>query len=90
MMETTMETLKLTTSIGDLTPREREVAHLVADGKRNEEVAQVLGVSTQTVKSHLKAIFDKLRLRNRVEVTRVVLGFPVVQTPVVQRVGGEP
>jgi DNA-binding NarL/FixJ family response regulator len=42
------------------------------------------------VKSHLKAIFDKLRLRNRVEVTRVVLGFPVVQTPVVQRVGGEP
>jgi DNA-binding CsgD family transcriptional regulator len=53
-----------------LTPREREVALLVADGLRSREVAERLGIAAQTVKSHLKTIFDKLGVRNRVELTR--------------------
>jgi DNA-binding CsgD family transcriptional regulator len=53
-----------------LTPREREVALLVADGLRSREVAEKLGIAAQTVKSHLKTIFDKLGVRNRVELAR--------------------
>jgi DNA-binding CsgD family transcriptional regulator len=53
-----------------LTQREREVALLVADGLRSREVAERLGIASQTVKSHLKTIFDKLCVRNRVELAR--------------------
>jgi len=52
------------------TQREREVALLVADGLRSREVAERLGIASQTVKSHLKTIFDKLGVRNRVELAR--------------------
>jgi DNA-binding CsgD family transcriptional regulator len=53
-----------------LTQREREVALLVAEGLRSREVAERLGIASQTVKSHLKTIFDKLGVRNRVELAR--------------------
>ncbi len=53
-----------------LTTREREVALLVADGLRSREVAERLAIAPQTVKSHLKTIFDKLGVRNRVELAR--------------------
>jgi DNA-binding CsgD family transcriptional regulator len=53
-----------------LTQREREVAFLVADGLRSREVAERLAIAPQTVKSHLKTIFDKLGVRNRVELAR--------------------
>src|SRR6266568_4844972 len=52
------------------TQLEREVALLVADGLRSREVAERLGIASQTVKSHLKTIFDKLGVRNRVELAR--------------------
>ncbi len=57
-------------SADGLTQREREVAMLVADGLRSREVAERLGIASQTVKSHLKTIFDKLGVRNRVELAR--------------------
>jgi DNA-binding CsgD family transcriptional regulator len=50
-----------------LTPREAEIAKLVADGKTNAEIAETLGVSVFTIGNHMVNIFDKLRLRNRVE-----------------------
>lgn len=53
-----------------LTHREREVAILVAEGLRSREVAERLAIAPQTVKSHLKTIFDKLGVRNRVELSR--------------------
>jgi DNA-binding CsgD family transcriptional regulator len=53
-----------------LTHREREVALLVADGLRSREVAERLDIAPQTVKSHLKTIFDKLGVRNRVELAK--------------------
>src|SRR5215208_6056598 len=56
--------------VDGLTQREREVALLVADGLRSREVAERLGIASQTVKSHLKTIFDKLGVRNRVELAR--------------------
>lgn len=50
-----------------LTPREREIAHHVALGLRNAEVAERLSVSEGTVKTHVNNIFQKLKLRDRVE-----------------------
>jgi DNA-binding CsgD family transcriptional regulator len=48
-----------------LTPREREIRALVAQGSRNQEIAQHLGISPQTVKNHLANIFAKLGVNRR-------------------------
>jgi DNA-binding CsgD family transcriptional regulator len=64
------ETVVPAAPVDGLTQREREVALLVADGLRSREVAERLGIASQTVKSHLKTIFDKLGVRNRVELAR--------------------
>jgi DNA-binding NarL/FixJ family response regulator len=50
-----------------LTPREREVALLVARGLKNREVALELGLSDGTVKVHLLNIFRKLGAKSRYE-----------------------
>jgi DNA-binding NarL/FixJ family response regulator len=50
-----------------LSESEREVAYLVAAGKRNREIAGDLFVSVKTVESTLRSIFRKLGIRSRVE-----------------------
>ena len=52
-----------------LTRREREIVRHVALGLRNAEVAERLGVTEGTVKTHLNNVFQKLALRDRVELT---------------------
>jgi DNA-binding CsgD family transcriptional regulator len=58
----------------DLTPREREVLTLAADGRSNDEIARLLVVSTATVRKHLEHIFDKLGVRTRT--AAAALAFP--------------
>lgn len=48
-----------------LTDREIEVLKLIANGRGNKQVAQELGVSEETVKAHLKVIYDKLNVSDR-------------------------
>jgi len=48
-----------------LTEREREVFDLLAKGKTNKEIAETLVITTNTVKRHLKAIFEKLEVHTR-------------------------
>lgn len=48
-----------------LTPREREIAYLVYEGLRNNEIADRLCISVYTVENHLKSIFAKLRVNSR-------------------------
>lgn len=56
-----------------LTPAERRVAHLVADGLSNTAVAEQLSISRHTVESHLKHIYRKLDITTRVSLARCVL-----------------
>ena len=51
-----------------LTPRETEIADLVAEGLTNPEIARSLGVSTSTVKSGLSNIMIKWNCANRTQV----------------------
>jgi DNA-binding NarL/FixJ family response regulator len=52
-----------------LTSREREIVRHVALGFRNAEVARRLSISEVTVKTHLNNVFQKLKIRDRVELT---------------------
>lgn len=55
---------------GDLTPSERRIAELVAEGKTNKEVAAILVVADRTVESALTHIYRKLNVRSRTELAR--------------------
>jgi DNA-binding NarL/FixJ family response regulator len=56
-----------------LTPMERRISQLVADGKPNKEIAAVTYLSPKTVEAHLSSIYRKLGLRSRTELTARVL-----------------
>jgi len=54
-------------SLDELTPREREILCHLADGQSNKVIARNLGISDGTVKLHVKAILRKLEVHSRVE-----------------------
>ena len=56
-----------------LSERETEVVRLVASGLRNAEVAARLSIRESTVKTHLNNAFQKLELRDRLELTRYAI-----------------
>ena len=58
----------------ELTPAERDVAALVAEGHTNREVAAALYVTERTVEGHLSAIYGKLGLSSRAELARRLSG----------------
>ena len=57
-----------------LTPTERRIAELVAEGKTNKEVAAILVVAERTVESALTQIYRKLDVRSRTELARKLTG----------------
>lgn len=50
-----------------LSARERQILALLADGLPNKQIASRLGISTNTVKTHLELLFDKLGVSSRAE-----------------------
>jgi DNA-binding NarL/FixJ family response regulator len=62
-----------------LTPREREVVKLVAEAYSTDEIAQLLIISPRTVERHRENILSKLRLRDRVELTRYAIRHGLVE-----------
>ena len=57
-----------------LTAREEEVLNLVARGYRSKEIGEALGVSVQTVETHLRNVYEKLHVRSRAEAVARFLG----------------
>lgn len=67
--------LSSSTELADhsLTDREREVFHWLAEGKRNAEIAMILGISPRTVGKHLEHLFEKLGVETRTAAVRSAL-----------------
>ncbi len=57
-----------------LTKREHEVARSVANGASNKEIARQLNITERTVKAHVGAVFQKLNVRDRLQLALVVSG----------------
>jgi DNA-binding NarL/FixJ family response regulator len=57
-----------------MTPREREIIALIATGKSNKAIASELQVATDTVKSHVRNVMDKLALHSRLEIAAYAHG----------------
>lgn len=58
---------------GDLTPRELDIVRGVVKGLSNKEIAANLDITEQTVKNHLRNIFEKLNVANRVELAMLAV-----------------
>jgi DNA-binding NarL/FixJ family response regulator len=55
-----------------LTPKEQQIAILVAQGLTNKEIAQRLGSSPFTIRNQVKVIIRKLELKNRIQVAYLI------------------
>jgi two-component system nitrate/nitrite response regulator NarL len=64
-----------------LTDREVGLLHLVAEGLSNRAIAQELSISENTVKYHMKNIFQKLNAQNRTEAVTIALQAGILSTP---------
>ena len=53
--------------------REYEVAYLAKAGYRNQEIANALGISVETVKSYLQVVYEKLYIKSRKELEKQVM-----------------
>jgi len=51
----------------NLTEREKSVLKHLTNGLNNEEISKKLNISVHTTKAHLEAIYDKLKVHNRVQ-----------------------
>lgn len=74
LIEETKKTHESQSELSALTDREREVLDLLAQGLTNKEIAERLVITTNTVKRHLKAIFEKLNVHTRSAATAKVAG----------------
>ncbi len=61
------------TTYSKLTPREREILAMIGLGHTNQEMAERLSVSINTIQTHRSHIIDKLDLHNRAELMRYAL-----------------
>lgn len=62
-----------------LTPREREVLAFMAEGLSTKEIAQLLGISVNTVSTHRSGMMAKLNIRNAVGLLRYALAHKLIE-----------
>jgi DNA-binding NarL/FixJ family response regulator len=63
----------------DLTSREVEVLHQIAAGNRNRDIAELLRISEETVKVHVKHIMDKLGARDRTQAITIAVRRGIIR-----------
>jgi DNA-binding CsgD family transcriptional regulator len=61
-----------------ITGREREILELLADGRSNKEIAARLGVSPNTVKTHVASLYEKLKVARRTQAIRLARDLRLV------------
>lgn len=62
--------------LADLSRREEDILRLVAEGKSNREVGEILDIQEKTVKHYMTSILQKLQVRNRVEAAMLARAHP--------------
>jgi DNA-binding NarL/FixJ family response regulator len=60
--------------VEQLTPREREILDLLAKGYRYKEIVECLNISLSTVRTHIRAVYEKLHVQSRTEAVVKFLG----------------
>jgi DNA-binding NarL/FixJ family response regulator len=71
----------------ELTPRQREILQLIAEGKSNKEIANLLGISVKTVDFHKARLADHVGVHTTAELTRYAIEHAVVGSAPVRPVG---
>ncbi|HBT33299.1 MAG TPA: helix-turn-helix transcriptional regulator [Pusillimonas sp.] len=66
---------KVTAWADSLTAREKEVAQRAAVGRSNQEIADELGITERTVRAHMTAVFEKLKVNDRLTLALKVHGI---------------
>src|SRR3712207_6075536 len=64
---------RATSGVPQLSPREREIMHLMAEGMTAEAIAAKIAVSVETVRTHVRNVIRKLQARNRVHAIAIAL-----------------
>jgi two-component system response regulator DctR len=59
-------------ALAELTEREREVMHLVTEGRSNKAIADALAISVRTVEVHRARVFDKMNVKSAVELANLL------------------
>jgi len=67
-------------SRGRLTPREREIVQLLAEGKSNKEAATMLGISAKTIETHRANIMPKLNVHSITELVHYAIRNEMIHT----------
>ena len=70
---------KVTSSAQRLTSREREIVQLLAEGKSNKQIAQLLDLSVKTVETHRAAVMRKLELGSLPDLVRFAIRNQIIQ-----------
>jgi len=65
--------------LSSLTHREREIVQLIAEGKINKEVAQLLKIGVKTVEAHRATVMRKVKLRTTAELVRYAVRNHIVE-----------
>ena len=68
----------------ELTARERSIIEFIAKGRSNKEIARELGITPETIKTHLKRIFQKLSAESRTQAVVRAQSLGMLKTIAVQ------
>lgn len=63
-----------------ITDRETEILRWVRDGKSNQEIGEILGISPLTVKNHVQKILKKLKVQNRAQAVGKALAMQIIKS----------
>ena len=68
----------------ELTPRETEILHALAEGQSNKQMAQHFWLSAQTIKYHLSNIYRKLKVDGRTQAVRLAYEHGLIENPLLR------